>query len=384
MSILFGKRTTEVRAISDTDVWGSSGRPGTVANALSIVPVYAATGLIADQFAASPWAVFDKTTTGIPQRAAEQPELVRDPGVNGLDVYSWKHQAIASALLRGNAYGYILTWDRYGIPSKVVWLNPTDVRVDESGPTPVYSYNGNVIPRDRLIHVPAYVQAGSVVGLSPLALFKAQIETADAAQTYGKTWFKKGGIPSGFLKNTGKTLTSEEAQTVKSRFKASVSASDPFVAGSDWDYTAITIPSQEIGFASTLKLTASQWAAIYRVAPEDVGGDSGSSSLTYKTLEQDQIKFAMRTMRPWTTRFEAVLDRYLFGTQYLKFNLDASARADLTTRMSAHKTAIDAGVETIDEARALEERAPLTPDQWTAFLAIRNKAPQPTGGTDEA
>ena len=385
MSILFRKPTAEQRNLTDTDVWGSGGGSRSRVNALSVVPVYAATGLIADQFAASPWAAYDKGASDIPVRVKTQPDLVRDPGVNGLDVYSWKHQAIASALLRGNAYGYILTWDRMGVPSKVVWLNPNDVQVDEQGPAPVYTYKGNVIPRDRLIHIPAYVQAGSVVGLSPLGLFKTQIETADAAQAYGKTWFKRGGIPSGFLKNTKQTLTSDEAQTVKSRFKASVSASDPFVAGNDWDYTTITVPGSEVQFISTLKLTATQWAAIYRVAPEDVGGESGGSSLTYKNLEQDQTRFAMRTLRPWTSRFEAVLDRYLFGEQYLKFNLDAGARADLTARMAAHKVAIDSGVETIDEARALEERPPLTPEQWADYLAIRNKAPQtPAGGTDEA
>lgn len=358
MSILFS-RPVEQRSVSYADVWGSGGSPNRGVNPLSVVPVYAATGLIADQFAASPFAVFDKGASGVPVRSKQQPDLVRDPGVNGLDVYSWKHQAISSVLLRGNAYGYVLTWDGRGVPSKVVWLNPTDVTVDEQGSVPVFAYQGNVIPRDRLIHIPGYVQAGSVVGLSPLALFKAQIETSDAAQSYGKTWFKRGGIPSGVLKNVKKTLTADEASTARARFKASVSASDPFVAGADWEYSAITVPANEIGFVSTLKLTATQWAAIYRVAPEDVGGDSGSSSLTYKSLEQDQIKFAMRTMRPWTTRFEAVFDRYLFGSQYVKFNLDAGARADLKTRYEAHQIALGAGFKTVNEVRELEELPPL-------------------------
>jgi phage portal protein BeeE len=182
MSILFGKPAVEQRSISFQDVWGSGGSATRGVNPLSIVPVYSATGLIADQFASSPCAVFDKTDSGVPTRAKVQPQLVRDPGVNGLDIYSWKHQAISSALLRGNAYGYILNRDRDGVPSTVVWLNPNDVDVDESGAVPVFTFKGNVIPRARLIHIPAYVQAGSVVGLSPLALFKAQIETADAAQ----------------------------------------------------------------------------------------------------------------------------------------------------------------------------------------------------------
>jgi len=377
MSILFPK-PVEQRSISFQDVWGSGGTWSGGVDALSIVPVYAATGLIADQFASSPCAVYDKTDSGVPTRAKVQPQLVRDPGANGLDVYSWKHQAISSALLRGNAYGYILNRDRDGIPSTVVWLNPNDVDVDESGPAPIFTFKGNEIPRARLIHIPAYVQAGSVVGLSPLALFKAQIETADAAQSYGKTWFKRGGIPSGVLKNTAKAITAEQAQTAKQRFKASVSASDPFVTGSDWDYEAISIPGSEVQFISALKLTATQWASIYRVAPEDVGGETSGSSLTYKSLEQDQIRFAQRTMRPWTTRFEAVLDRYLFGTQYVRFNLDASARADLKTRYEAHQIALDAGFKTVDEVRELEELPPLSPEQKDAA----RKPPSTVGGTD--
>lgn len=358
MSLLF--RKAEERSISFQDVWGSGGSTnGGNQNALALVPVYAATGLIADQFAAAPVAVYDKSASGVPTRASVQPNLVRDPGVGGLDVYSWKHQAIASCLLRGNAYGLITELDNRGQPAKVIWLNPTNVTVDETGAVPQFFYKGRLLPRADVIHIPAYVQPGSVVGLSPLGLFKAQIETADQAQQFGKNWFRRGGIPSGVLKNTSKTLTSVQAQETKSRFKASVSASEPFVTGADWDYTAITIPGGESQFISTLKLTATQFAAIYRVAPEDVGGESSGSSLTYKSLEQDQIRFAMRTLRPWTTRFEAVLDRYLAGDQYVKFNLDASARGDLKTRYEAHKIAIESGFRTVNEVRELEELQPL-------------------------
>lgn len=380
MSILFGKPSVEQRSISYQDVWGSGGNPSRGKNPLAVVPVYAATGLIADQFAALPVAVYDKPDGSTPERVKVQPELVNDPGVDGLDVYSWKHQAIASCLLRGNAYGYIAAWDKTGTPSKILWLKPDDMRVDETGTVAQFFWNGHLVPRDRLIHIPAYVQAGSIVGLSPLALFISQIETDAQAQTFGKNWFKRGGIPSGVLKNTSKVLGAAQATEAKQRFKASVSAVEPFVTGSDWDYTAITVPGGEAQFISALKLTANQFAAIYRVAPEDVGGETSGTSLTYKSLEQDQIRFAQRTLRPWTTRFESVLNRYLFGSQYMKFNLDASARADLKTRMEAHQLAIASGIETVDEGRALEERPPLTPAQKADLAA--SKPSSAVGGTD--
>ena len=377
MSILFRKHDDggdEARSLSYQDVWGPGQVWDPTSGAMSLVPLYAATSLIADQFASTPVSAYDKGSSEVPVRLKRQPVLLTDPGVNGLDLYSWKHQAIASCLLRGNAYGLIRATTVGGVPTKISWLNPNDVQIDESTGTPVYLYKGGVINRQDLIHIPAYVQAGSVEGLSPLALFKVQVETANRAQEFGKNWFKRGGIPSGVLRNTARTLTAEQAQQTKARFKASVSASEPFVTGNDWDYTAITIPGGEASFIAALKMTATQFAAIYRVPPEDIGGESGGTSLTYKSLEQDMIRFAIRTLRPWTSRFESVFNQYLPGHQYVKFNLDATARADLQTRMLAHKTAIDAGVETITEARAYEEREPLTDAQWEEFMKARTTA----------
>ncbi len=378
MSFLFGKRS-EQRAISYQDVWGSGEnvvRASSVASALTLVPVYAATSLIADQFASAPWAVYDKTA-GVPQKSAAQPELVTNPGGDFADPYSWRFQAAASLLLRGNAYGLILDWDRNAVPSRVVWLNPENVRVDETfGQAPVFYYNGAVIPSGRLVHIPMYVTPGSVVGLSPIAAFKLQIETGMEAQEFGKKFFRRGTTPPGVLKNTSKSMTAEEAQETKRRFLASVSSSEPFVSGSEWDYTAITVPAGEAQFLAGIKASANQIAAAYRVAPEDVGGSSDGTGLTYKNLEQDMIRFNVRTMRPFATRFESVVNRLLPPQQYNRFNLDAGVRADLATRYSAHATAIGAGFETIDEARAYEERQPLTPAEFDLFLQQTKATPQ--------
>jgi HK97 family phage portal protein len=148
------------------------------------------------------------------------------------------------------------------------------------------------------------------------------------------------------------------------------------VSRDDWKYEPIAVPQGDAQFLAGIKATANQIAAVYRVAPEDVGGSTDGQSLTYKNLEQDQIRFAVRTLRPWTERFESVLNRHLPANQYVKFNLDASARADLLTRFDAHSKGIAAGFETIDEVRALEERAPLTDVQRQQFLEMK-----PTIGT---
>ena len=376
MSLLF-KKTVEERGLSFQSVWGSGGDASLLSGdnlsaALSVVPVYAATGLIADQVAAAPWAAYEKTAD-LATRLKSQPQLVTDPGVNELDLFSWKHQMVTSMLLRGTAFGYILSIDSAGVPSKVLWLRPDLMEVDESGPVPLFYYSGERIDRSSLVVIPMYVVPGSILGRSPLQLFRSQIETGIEAQRVGKNFFKRGAQPPAILKNMTKVLNRAEALAARSSFVASTSASEPFVTGMDWSYEAIGLPSSDVAFLSTIKATATQIAAIYRVSPEQIGGET-SSSLTYKNLEQDQIKFNTITLRPITSRIESVFGRHLPEQQYIRSNLDASARSDLKTRYDAHAVAITNGFKTPDEVRLLEEMPPLTPEQMAQIAAMRTSA----------
>lgn len=365
MSVLFGRRA-ETRAVSYQQLWSTGKsldlRGDKLSTALTLVPVYAATSLIADSVAASPWAVYEDAD--VPAKVKDQPQLITNPGVDGIDPFTWKHQAMTSALLRGNAYGLILDADRQGIPSKVKWLHPDDVEVIETqrGAPAEFYWNGRHIDRRDLIHIPAYTVAGSVVGLSPIQQFRSQIETGIQAQTFAKNFFKRGTVPPGWLKYLPKGLTAEQSTEAKKRFVASVSSSEPFVSGNDWEYNAISVPAGDAQFLAGMKATANQIAAVYRVAPEDVGGESGGSTLKYASLEMDTLKFNTRTLRPWANRFEAVFNAYI-PKGYVKFNLDASARADLKTRYEAHQIAIQSDFKTVDEVRALEELPPLTDAQ---------------------
>lgn len=368
MSILFGRRDAgESRSISYQDMWGQGLDPlAKDVDPLTLIPVYAATALIADMVASAPWAAY-RERDGVPARAERQPRVVTDPGVNGLDLFSWKYQCVTSLLLRGNAYGYITDWDSSMVPRTVQWLPPQKMSVDESGVAPVYSYKGRVVERDRILHIPMYVVPGSVVGLSPVGQFKRQLEMGSEAQRVGRNFFKRGAMPPAHLKNVKKTLSKEQAQAVKQSFTASVSSSEPFVSGEDWELNAITLPAGEASFLTAIKATATQVAAIYRVPPEDIGGEVSGTSLTYKNLEQDMARFNTRTVRPVATRIETVFSRYLKpGPEYVRFNLDAGVRADLKTRYEAHQIALAAGFLTKDEVRALEERGPLPEPSPTA------------------
>jgi HK97 family phage portal protein len=212
-----------------------------------------------------------------------------------------------------------------------------------------------------------------------VALFKTQIETGNYAAGYGNNWFRDGARPSGHFKYANGPIDPKDAAEIKARFKAAVSNNDFFVSGSDWSWETLSVAPAEAEFLQTIKATANQIAAIFRVNPEDIGGEAGSS-LTYETLELNQINFQTRTLQPIFTRFEHHINRTFPGAQYIKFNPDAIVRTDLRTRMEAHKIGLEIGLETHAEGRALEDKAPLTASEkkaWMEYLAAIKPKPEP-------
>ncbi len=379
MSLL--RRGVESRAIESVpwDQGGSSVMSGSVESALRLIPLYAATSGIADDVAVMPWHTYRRS-----ERLATQPDILTDPGVGGVTPIAWRTQAVMSLLLRGFAFGLIVSLDRQGYPSKISWVHPDKVDIDESGDLPVFRVSGRVIPPAEMVYIPAVVLPGSVVGLSPVSLFRLQMTKGLAADRYAADFFDRGIMPPGVLRNSKKILAPGEADAVKGRFKASVAGRDIFVTGNDWEWSALGVPADDAAFLDAIRATATQIAAIYRVAPEDIGGTTGES-MTYKTLEMNELRRNRRALLPWVRRLEEALTAIRPAGQYVRANMDALARTDLLTRMRSHEIGLRIGMETNAEGRALEDKPPLTDaerQEWQEMYA-RLYARTDTGATDD-
>lgn len=353
-----------LRAWSQGDVSLSD---SAIDTALRLIPVYAATSLIVDSIACMPAHVYEDGPGGRRTLAAVQPPIVETPHPNSLFTrIEWVQQFGASFLLRGNAYGYVVAIEPNGTPSKIAWLNPDRVQVNETGSVPQYFYDEEPLDRGRLLHIPWYPKPGSVVGLSPIGQFKAQFETSSLASGYGRSWFKQSGVPKGHLKFAAGPLDTEQATIAKDRFKAAVSGNDIFVSGNDWEWKALSVAPNEAQFLETIQAGATEIAAIYRVSPEDIGGKSGDS-LTYSTLELNQLRLQTRALQPVFTRLEAHMKRILPAGQYYKFNADAMIRTDIKARMEAYQIGLTAGIYTPEFVWGKEDIAPMTKKQRDAW-----------------
>jgi HK97 family phage portal protein len=173
-------------------------------------------------------------------------------------------------------------------------------------------------------------------------------------------------VPPGTYQNTAKKIEQEEAAAVKARLMEAIRTRQPIVYGADWKFDAISVPPQEAQFVESMKLGATEVAAIFGVPPEDIGGEAGGS-LTYNTVEQNQIKLIQSGVRPIVVKLEHAFFQLLPERQYVRFNLDAMIRTDTKTRYEVHEIARRIGLESIDEQRELEDREPLPDGQGKTF-----------------
>lgn len=386
---LFRRSRAEQRSI-DSVPWDQGGplHPTGVGvdRALKLGPVYAAGRLLADSVASLPLQQYRKS--GDVRQKMPLASLFASPSVTGT-LHDWLFRAVTSLAYRGNAVGLITARDYLEFPTMIEWLNPDDVTVIDSSPSgpgsftnPLWYWRGRPLPREDLLHIPWFVLPSRVWGLSPIGAYAATVNVGLSAQTYAADWFASGGAPVGTFKNTAKTINQGEATEMKRRLVAAIRSHEPIVHGADWEYGApVSISQQDAMFIETMKLGASQIAAIYGIPPEMIGGETGSS-MTYANVEQHAINFVQFTLLPWLTKLEAAFASLLPRPQYVKFNVDALIRPDATTRYATYRTAREIGLMSIDEMRALEDMAPLPNGQGRdhtplAILAKQTAAPAP-------
>lgn len=392
MSLFRRGPKAETRAISELS-WnygGSFGGPVSTDRALSLVPVYAAIGLLARTVSCTPLHGYRRISED-ERRRMGLPPLFSTMVAEGR-LKRWVFQSVASLATRGNAMGLVTSRDGYGYPTAVTWLNPEHVTVEDAAmsgrgsPTmPVWRWQGRELqvgpantPSSDLIHIPWFPIPGKVLGMSALGAAASMVSTGLNAQEYASEWFATGGVPPGTFKNVSKTLRPEDAEAVKERLVSNIRARKPLVYGSDWDYNPISIPNNEVKFVETARLTATQVAAIYDVPPERIGGETGGP-LTYSSPEQTSIHLTTFSLRNWYELLEEAFYAMLPQPQYVKFAADALIRADTLTRHNVYKIGRDIGLYSIDELRALEDRAPLPDGEGADYTPLGQSPAGPTG-----
>jgi HK97 family phage portal protein len=374
------RKNVETRAI-ETVPWnsgGPSGRSVDASNWKALIPYFASVRVLAEQVSALPLQSFRQD--GDLARKITDGQLIKNPSVIDRRI-TWVRKAVISLASKGNAVGIITGFDGLGFATGIEWIPYNEIYIDDSNflvPRFYWASTANgyhELPRERVVHIPWFVEPGKVEGMSPVSAFAKSIGAGLHAQNYGSTWFQNGGVPPSTFKNTQKTITTEAAEEITARLVASLRSGRPLTFGADWEFNSVAINPEESQFIQTMKMNATQIAAIFGIPPEWVGGETGGS-LTYNNPQQNSLHVYTTVLLPWLSLIEEHLSALLPERQFVKFNPDGILRGDTESRYGAHKTALDAGFLTVDEVREMENRPPL-PKPRTP-----KPVPVPVGQTD--
>lgn len=350
-------------------------------SALRMSALWACLRLRADLISTMPLDVY-RTVAGLKVEAAGTPFL-DDPAGDGYGVEDWLYSSQVELDRTGNNVGIIHARDAMGYPAVVELTQTAQVQVKGKGPTITeWRIGGKKYDPVDVWHERQFTLPGVPLGLSPVAYAAWTLGGYLSAQQFGLEWFANGRIPAGKLKNNDKTVNAGEAKIIKDRFRAAVDNRDLFVHGKDWDYDLISVQDGESQFLDAMRFGINDIARFLGVPGDLIEAETQSSAkITYANITQRHLQFLILNLGPSLIRRERKLSRALPKPRFVEFDTDALLRMDPQTLATVQKARIDARTETPTEARAENNRPPLTPADKQEFYDLfghPDKQPQPT------
>lgn len=358
-----------------------SGKSVNARTAIQVSTVYACVRVIAETIASLPLHVYEETDKGV-VKATDHPlyRILHDEPNSEMTSFVWRETMLTHLLLYGNSFSQIIRNGR-GHVLGLYPLLPDRMEVDrDSAGTLTYTYTTAEGATHRLrpedvLHIPGLGFDG-VMGYSPIALEKNAIGLGIAAEEYGSKFFAHGATPSGVL--THPNTVKDPARLRESWNKAyggSANSGKVAILEEGMSYTRISLPNSEAQFLETRKFQVAEICRIYRVPPHLV---ADLEHATFSNIENQNISFAVHTIRPWLVRIEQAIARQLFpekekGRFYAQFNMDGLMRGDYKSRMEGYAIARQNGWMSTNDIRALENMNPVPAEEGgDAYLVNGN------------
>lgn len=339
---------------------------------------WAALRLRADLVSTMPVDVFREKPDGLMYPVARPPVLTMPWGE--WDWSDWAFQTQWDLDDVGNCFGLITTMDGLDRPAQIQPIAAEKVTIRVKGSTITYVVDGEVVPTDRIWHERQFPVSGSVMGLSPTAYAAMALSGSLSATKFISEWFAGNAIPAAHLRNAEKTLNTKAAQETKELFEQTVRTGEVFVTGKDWEYSILGAKASESAFLDALKATAPDLCRFYGVPGDMVDVESSTGNVTYANVTQRNLQLLTLNMGPAITRRERAFSHRLVPRgQTVKLNTNAILRMDPTASGDVMDKAIGTRRMTVTEARALDNRPPLTPEQIAEFeLLFPSRTTQPS------
>jgi len=349
--------------------------------AFQVNAVYACVSLIADAVSTLPMDVFVRRD-GARYPFRPKPAWIDKPDV-ALTREAFYSQVVTSLLLDGNAFIRVYSSPTTGEVISLMTLNPMDVDVKrhKAGEL-IFTVEGEDKPltSDEVVFIPDVVRPGKVRGVSRSKALSEDWGLALALRNFAATFFGQGTSMNGVIEFPG-NLTADQAADLARAFDARHQGwkrgHKTGVLSGGAKFTPTQTEPDKAQAVEARRFEVEDIARAFGV-PGALLGIPGSMS--YASFEQSALFFTTHTLRPMLGKIEGALTPLMMRTPggenaFIKFNMDALVRADLSTRMTAYSTGLQAGFLTINDVRRLEDIRPIEdPAADTVRVPLANVA----------
>lgn len=331
-----------------------------------MIAIHAAWSLIADSVGLLPWSAYEEQ--GDARIPLPQPDWMHQPVPDDPSITWDEHLSQVAVSMASDGNGFTMVLPEVLNPAELRVLDPERVQVRRVRAEPRYdiSWEGggrDTLGPDQVIHISRLRRPGALRGLSPIDEATQSLSKVRAADRLGARVFDNAVMLSGFVSVPG-PLSKEGhellEESITKQYGGGANAGKPgvFANGARWEVPAPNLKDMQL--LELLRWGVLDVARLYHIPPHKLG-DNSPGSVSYGSVEQQAIEWVTDGVRPYVARIESAYRRLLPGREtYLRANVDGLLRGDFKTRMEGLVAALNSHQLLVDEARALEERPPLS------------------------
>jgi HK97 family phage portal protein len=338
---------------------------------MGLSTAWACVRLVSGTISSLPLMVYQRTATG--REPAHGHPLYRilhsRPNADQTALNFWQFMS-SSIELQGNAYAEI---DR-SPDGRIIALKPPvapdfirprrtrlgSIEYEVSGSAP------RVMPQDRMLHIRGF-GGNPLGGLSTLSHGRQTFGMAQALERAAVATFRNGVRASGIL-SAEHHLTAEQhvqvEDTLHEKYRGAINAGVPMVLGSGLKWESLSINPDDAQMLESRAFSVEEICRFFGVPPHMIGHTEKSTSWG-TGLEQQTIGFIQFTLRERLKNIESTLEEQLLSSteraagMRIEFNIEGLLRGDSKARAEFYSAGLKDKWLTINEVRALENRAPV-------------------------
>jgi HK97 family phage portal protein len=342
-------------------------------SALALSPVWRAVHLIASTLASLPLRTLREPSPGERERVNS---IFDNPGgENGQTAFAWKETLFANLLLHGNCYALKVRNAAGGIvalpvihPHCVTTRLPTREEINSRNmPVGGQWYRVRLMDGTQkeydatdIFHVPGLSLDG-MNGISVLSYARNSLGTTISADRAAAKKFDNGAMISGMI-TPEDDLAPGETRKIRKELQDSVvgweNAGGIPVINRKLKFTPWMMNSVDAQFLQSRQFQVEEIARWFGVPPFELMQTEKQTSWG-TGIESQQRGLARTVLAPWAARVEQAGSRLLAKPRFIEFDFSGLERPTPQEEIDLLIKQVDAGLLTLNEARAIRNRPPV-------------------------